>query len=180
MADWESMVTVGRIVRPHGHRGAVIVAPESDFADERFSPGTELQWLRQGQVGPVRIETSRPHHGRWIVTLEGVATMDDAETLRDLELRVGADTLHPLAAGTHYVHDLQQCLVVTTSRAEIGRVTRVEFGSGTPVLVVTGEPGEEVMVPLAQEICREIDPAGKRIVIDPPAGLIELNRRART
>ena len=39
-----------------------------------------------------------------------------------------ADTLHPLAAGTHYVHDLQQCLVVTTSGAEIGRVTRVEFG----------------------------------------------------
>ena len=180
MADWESMVTVGRIVRPHGHRGAVIVAPESDFADDRFSPGAELQWQRQGLVAPVRIETSRPHHGRWIVTLEGVATMDDAETLRDLELRVAADSLHPLAPGAHYVHDLQTCLVVTTAGAEIGRVARVEFGSGTPCLVVAGEGGDEVMVPLAQEICREIDPAGKRIVIDPPAGLIELNRRART
>ena len=78
------------------------------------------------------------------------------------------------------MHDLQECLVVTSAGAEIGRVTRVEFGSGTPVLVVTSEPGDEVMVPLAEEICREIDPAGKRIVIDPPAGLLELNRRART
>jgi 16S rRNA processing protein RimM len=111
---------------------------------------------------------------------EGVESMNDAETLRDLELRVAADTLHPLSAGAHYVHDLQECLVVTTSGVEIGRVARVEFGSGTPCLVVAGEGGDEVMVPLAEEICREVDPAGKRIVIEPPAGLIELNRRART
>jgi hypothetical protein len=36
-----------------------------------------------------------------------------------------------------------------------------------------------VLVPLAEEICRVVDPAGKRIVIDPPAGLIELNRARR-
>ena len=120
-------------------------------------------------MAPVRIETSRPHHGRWIVGLEGVTSMDDAETLRDLELRVAADTLHPLAPGAHYVHDLQACLVRDDGGAEIGRVARVEFGRGHAVLVVTGERGDEVMVPLAEEICRR-DRSGGEADRDRPAG----------
>jgi 16S rRNA processing protein RimM len=180
MADWDAMVTVGRIVRPHGHRGAVVVAPESDFADERFQPGAEVQWLADGRIETVRMADTFPHQGRWVVTFDGVATMNDAEALRDRELKVAPETLHELAPGAHYVHDLQGCLVVTAAGVEVGRVARVDFGTGTPVLAVAGTRGDEVLVPLAEEICREIDPAGKRIVIDPPAGLIELNRRTRT
>ena len=45
-------------------------------------------------------------------------------------------------------------------------------------LVVTAEGGGEVLVPLAAAICTAIDPAAKRIVIDPPEGLLELNTKA--
>jgi ribosomal 30S subunit maturation factor RimM len=51
----------------------------------------------------------------------------------------------------------------------------VELGTGTPLLVVTAGKRGEVLVPLADTICRRIDVAGKRIEIDPPDGLIELN-----
>ena len=61
----------------------------------------------------------------------------------------------------------------------MGRVAGVQFGSGAPLLQVTDEHGDEVLVPMVEGICREIDPAAKRIVIDPPAGLIEVNRRVR-
>jgi ribosomal 30S subunit maturation factor RimM len=44
-------------------------------------------------------------------------------------------------------------------------------------LVIDGAGGE-ILIPLAAEICREIDPAAKRIVIDPPAGLIDLNAKS--
>jgi 16S rRNA processing protein RimM len=170
------MVTVGRIIRPHGHRGAVVVAPESDFAPDRFRPGAVLQWLRGGEAAPIRVETSREHRGRWVVSLEGVATMNDAETLRGQELRVPADALHPLGPNQYYVHDLAGCAVVTTAGQDVGRVTGVEFGSGAPVLTVADADGREVLVPLVDEICRVVDTAVKRIVIDPPAGLIDLNR----
>ena len=52
---------------------------------------------------------------------------------------------------------------------------RVEGGPGASVLVIEAPDGGEVLVPLAEEICRVIDPAARRIVIDPPAGLLELN-----
>jgi len=176
---WDSMVTVGRIIRPHGIKGAVVVAPESDFADERFRPGSTVQWQRNGEAAAIRIADSREFRGRWVVTLEGVSSVNEAETLRGLELRIPADALHPLEAGAYYVHDLEGCAVVTVTGDEIGRVVGVQFGSGAPLLRVSDAGGGEVLVPLAEAIVRQVDPAGRRIVIDPPAGLLELNRAAR-
>jgi 16S rRNA processing protein RimM len=176
-SHWEEMVTVGRIVRPHGRHGAVVVAPETDFGAERFKPGSVLQWRRAGTIGPVGVVTSREYRGRWVVTFEGVATMDDAEALRDLELKVGADERRPLVEGQHYVHDLEGCEVIAIDGSTVGRVGRVDIGPFAAILVVTDDQGGEVLVPLVETICREIDPAGRRIVIDPPAGLLDLNRR---
>ena len=39
------MVLVGRVARPHGLRGHVVVNPETDFVEERFRPGATL-WTR--------------------------------------------------------------------------------------------------------------------------------------
>ena len=172
---WDDMITVGRIIRPHGHRGEVAVVAESDFAADRFRPGAVLQWLRGGELAPVQVEASRQHQGRWLLTLGGVASMNDAETLRGLELRIPAEALQPLEAGAHYIHDLQQCEVVTMSGDRIGRVIRVQFGSGAPLLVVQKDAGAELLVPMVEGILRSVDVAGKRVVIDPPAGLLELN-----
>ena len=174
------MITVGRIVRPHGHRGSVVVDPETDFPDARFKAGAEFYWHRAegADASTVRIVEARAHQGRWIVTLEGIDTMNDAETLRGIELKVPVESLHPLEAGTYYVHDLEGCAVVTLAGQEVGRVTGVQFGSGAPLLQIVDERGE-VLVPMVEGICKVIDTAGKRIVVDPPAGLIEVNRSRR-
>jgi 16S rRNA processing protein RimM len=64
--------------------------------------------------------------------------------------------------------------VVTREGAPIGRVVRVEDQAAT-MLAVRGRGGE-VLIPLAAEICVEIDVAGRRIVVAPPEGLLEANR----
>ena len=79
--------------------------------------------------------------------------------------------------GQYYLHQLVGCAVETTGGDVIGRVERVDGGSGGSRLVVTGPRGE-VLVPLAQGICRVIDVAEGRIEIDPPEGLLELNAPA--
>ena len=175
----DAWVTVGRIVRPHGHRGAVVVVPETDFAAERFRPGAVLHWRRDDRDQTVRVDESREFKGRWVVTLEGVTTMNEAETLRGIELRVPAGERHELNEREYYIHDLEGCAVVTPAGESVGRVSGVQFGSGAPLLQIVGEDGGEVLVPMVEGICREIDTGGKRIVIDPPAGLIEVNRPAR-
>jgi 16S rRNA processing protein RimM len=99
--------------------------------------------------------------------------------LRGLELRIPADTLKPLGEGAFYVHDLLGCRVFRVSEEPVGEVTRVDLAVGIPMLVITSVDGDEVLVPLAAAFCRSVDIADRRIVIDPPPGLIELNRKVR-
>lgn len=176
MSDWEDMALVGRVARAHGIRGQVIVNLETDFPEQRFSPGAELFIQRAGRVEAVRVTTVRFHRERPVLGLEGVEDMNAASTLAGAELRVPVESLAALPEGTFYRHDLVGCRVSTVSGVDVGTVAEVEgdmFGSR---LLVRADGGEEILVPLAEAICRTIEPAEKRIVIDPPEGLLELNR----
>jgi len=168
------MALVGRIARAHGIRGQVVVNVDTDFPLERFQPGAELFVERRGEVERVRLTTVRFHQGRPIVGIDGVETMTDAARLAGLELRVPVEDLAPLPAGTFYRHDLIGCRVETTAGREVGVVEDVEGTIGGSRLVVRAASGE-VLIPLAAPICTSIDAAGKRIVVDPPDGLLELN-----
>jgi 16S rRNA processing protein RimM len=166
------LVLVGRVARPHGIRGHVIVNPETDFPDERFKVGRVLL------VGPVdgtverEILEARFHQGRPILALAGVDTMDAAEVLAGADLWVPQATLEPLPQGTYYRHDLIGCEVRDRSDGLVGRVTAVEGTLDRSYLVIDGD----VMLPLVDGICLRVDTAARRIVVDPPEGLIELYR----
>src|SRR5436190_9211816 len=98
MVSWESMVLVRRIVRPHGIRGAVVIAAETDFADDRFQIGATLNVKRADAIETLRISDSFPQQGRWVARFEGVETMEAAEALRDAELKIDAGELRALAS----------------------------------------------------------------------------------
>lgn len=174
--NWDALVSVGQIVRPQGNRGEVVVAPQTDFPEDRFQPGAELWTRRDGRVTTLVVQSSRPHDARWVIGFEGIGSIDDAETLRGLELRVPGASLRSLEAGTHYVHDLAGCRVETLEGAPVGPVTDVRLDAGIPLLVIEGARGE-VLIPFTAGICRTVDVAGKRIVVAPPEGLLELNER---
>ena len=173
---WESMVLVGRIVRPHGNRGNVVVHPETDFGDERFRPGARLFLQRDGAPVEVEVTGSREHDGRWVVGFSGVTTIDGAETLRDHELRIPEDWLLPAGDGRYYVHDLIGCAVMTSAGEGVGPILRVDLPTGIPLLVIERN-GDEVLIPFTDAIGTTVDLPGKRVVIEPPAGLLEVNAR---
>src|SRR6187431_1795133 len=170
------MVTVGRIIRPHGNRGHVVVASESDFAEERFRPGEVLRAQRpeaSGEPATLTVIASRCHDGRWVVGFQGVASINDAETLRGLELRIPEEELRALGPNAFYVHHLVGCEVRTVTGERVGVVDRVDLATDVPMLVVSGRG--EVLVPFVDAICRRVDPEARVIEIDPPDGLIALN-----
>jgi 16S rRNA processing protein RimM len=169
------MAVVGRIARAHGNRGEVIVNLETDFPFERFRPGADVFIERSGVVEALRLMKVRFQHERPVLAIEGVATMNDAEALAGFELRVPVDRLAALPAGTFYRHELIGCRVETGSGAAVGVVKDVEGTVGGSRLIVDGGSRGEILIPLAAEICRAIDIAAQRIVIDPPEGLLELN-----
>jgi 16S rRNA processing protein RimM len=173
-AQWDDMVLVGRIARAHGNRGQVIVDPATDFPEERFKAGSVLL-IRRGEVtDTVTVESVRFHRGRPIIGLAGVDTMDAAEAMAGLELRVSIDALHPLPSGSYYRHDLIGCSVETPAGEAIGRVRDVEGDAAGSRLVVESSQGD-VLIPIVEGICVDIDVAGRKVVVEPPEGLLELN-----
>jgi 16S rRNA processing protein RimM len=168
------MAVVGRIARAHGNRGQVIVDPATDFPEERFKPGSVLQIRRRDAIESVAVETVRFHRGRPILGLSGIDTMDAAEALAGSELRIGTDVLQPLPAGSFYHHDLVDCDVETRSGEPIGRVAAIEGDAAGSRLVVKSRQGE-ILIPLAENICVAVDVQGRKIVVEPPEGLLDLN-----
>ena len=170
----DGLLLVGRVARAHGIRGHVIVNPETDFMEDRFRPG------RRMLVGPAdrrrgyEIHDIRFHQGRPIVRFDGIETMTDAEALAGAELWLPEEEVAPLPAGTFYRHDLVGCEVRDTRGALVGRVTAVEGSLDRSYLVVD----EHVMIPLVEGICVSVDIAGRSVTVDPPEGLIDLNRPA--
>jgi 16S rRNA processing protein RimM len=170
------MVLVGRIARPHGIRGHVVVNPETDFVEERFAPGA-IVWVRSDRgEEPLTVVSARLQGGRPVIAFDGFATIEDVERLAGLELRVPEDTLQPLDEGTYYQHQLVGCIVETTAGERVGVVSRVDGGSGGTLLTVEGAHGE-ILIPFAMDICVHVDVAAKRIRIEAPEGLLELNER---
>ena len=132
-AAWDDLVLVGVVARTHGHRGAVIVNPETDFPEERFKAGATV-WMRRGGLAtPVAIRDAWFHQGRPVLTLDGVESMTDAEHLRGAKMRVPEDALHPLPDGSYYQFQLVGCTVITRDGEPVGEVRAVEAkpeGSG--------------------------------------------------
>jgi 16S rRNA processing protein RimM len=179
----DDLVLVGTIERPHGLRGEVVVNPLTDFGAERFVAGATLTTAPGGQTpdgsASLRIQDVRWHKGRPLVRFDGIETVEAADALRGRGLWIAASARPPLDRGLFYETDLVGCRVDTVGGpdapgATVGTVQRVDGAPGASVLVIETPEGE-VLVPLADEICRVIDPDARRIVIDPPAGLLELN-----
>jgi 16S rRNA processing protein RimM len=167
------LILVGRVARAHGNKGQVIVNPETDFPRDRFAEGNVLVVDHGGQQVERRIASVRFQQGRPILALEGVETMNDAEALAGAELKVPVTALAPLPGGTYYRHDLVGCEVRTKDGQVVGTVTDVEGPLERSRLVVA-RTGGELLVPMVDKICIEVDPGAKRIVIDPPEGLLDL------
>jgi len=172
--NWDEMAVVGRVARPHGIRGQIIVNPETDFPEDRFSVGSTVFVNRGGRVEPVVLTASRIQQGRPVIAIDGIADPDAARELAGLEFRVPVELLVPLPQGQFYRHELIGCAVETADGRQVGTVSDVEGETSNSRLVVQAERGE-VLVPLAVDICTLIDTAAKRIVIVPPSGLLEVN-----
>ena len=178
MADWDDMVVVGRIARPHGLRGQLVVSPDTDFVAERFRVGGALWTRSAGGEETLIITSARVQNGRPVVAFEGLDSIEAVERLVGQELRIPEALLQPLQSGRYYEHQLVGCIVEMAEGHRIGTVARVESGPGGSRLVVLGQRGE-ILVPFVPHICVDVDLEGKRVQIDPPEGLVELNETKR-
>lgn len=164
-------VVVGRIVRPHGVRGEVVVDVRTDEPEQRFQPGTEYRT----RDGILRAETVRWHKGRPMLTLEGVRGREAAEALRGVELLVDLSSSDLPGPGDEY-HDteLVGLRVVDVAGVEIGTVSRIDHGPAHETLVVRRKGEHPALIPFVAEMIDDIDLDADTIVVEPPPGLLDL------
>jgi len=168
-------VTVGRVIRPHGVRGEVVVAVLTDVPG-RFAPGNTLLLAREapeedGPAEPVVVESERPHKSGVAVRFAGVDDRDRAEELRGAWLEVERSEVPAAPPGTYYHYELLGCRCFDGER-ELGEVVDlVEDGGGLLLIVADGE--RRVPVPFVASFLREVDVAAGRIELALPPGLVE-------
>jgi len=125
-----------------------------------------------GDGSPFEVERTWNHNGRWIFKFRGIDSISQAEVLRGAEVRIPFSERYPLEAGEFYLSDLVGCEVVEQPSGELlGSVSGWQDCGGPPLL----EVGERLLVPFTKSICVLIDLEKRRIEVDLPDGLKDLN-----
>ena len=165
-------VVVGRIGRPHGIRGQVTVEVRTDEPDERFAPGAVLSV--DGPVSELVVERTHWHSGRLLISFVGVTDRGEAEAIRGLLLHVerGEDET-PDEPDEYYDSSLTGCAAVLLDGSELGLVTEVLHLPSQDMLVVRLGDERDVLIPFVSEIVPEVDIVARRVVVDPPVGLLD-------
>lgn len=145
---------------------------------QRFAERKELSGLaRDGSRCELKLEEHWFHKGHVILKFAGVENINDAERLAGMELQIPAEQRTALEGGEAYVSDLVGCEVVNRG-LPVGVVADVQFGAGeAPLLVVKrkrGEREDEFLVPYAEQFLKNDDLRARRIEMELPEGLLEL------
>ena len=169
-------IAVGVIRKAHGIRGEASVEPWTDSVD-RF---TELETVTlvapdESLTRDVRIESVREHGERALVKFSGIDSPEEVQTLQNWTLEIPEDEARSLEEDEYFIHDLIGLTLYDANGVERGVVTDVLEGGGGLLLQVKRADGREFELPFAAQLCTEIDLEGKRIVVELPEGLDDLD-----
>jgi len=170
----EEFISLARIARTRGLRGELVADLLTDFP-ERFAERTSLVALwPDGRRKQVRLEEHWFQRDRIILKFAGYDSIEAAREFVGCELVVPESERAELPANNFYDWELAGCTVETVSGKELGSVREVMRTGGVEMLVVQSDDGRERLIPMAHDICVQIDVEAKLIRVNPPEGLLEL------
>jgi 16S rRNA processing protein RimM len=200
----QKFVTVARILRARGNKGEVAAELLTDFP-EHLKTRTEIFLAvdsgcsRTSAPRKVAVRSfwiDQNHPGYCVFHFEDINSIDDAEKLRELDVQIPWEQRAVLPSGSYFVTDLIGCSVfelpaatsvvssspcsLAEAPALLGQVRDVYFPGegqpGTPLLALETS-ANELLIPLAEDICRRVDVAARRIEVELPEGLRDLKRQ---
>ncbi|GAB3158045.1 ribosome maturation factor RimM [Micromonospora sonneratiae] len=182
---------VGRIGKPHGIRGEVTVEVRTDEPEARFAAGSVLRTEPAASAGrqdavpdqgelfkvpdELTVEAARWHQGRLLVCFDGIYDRNVAEALRGTLLCVdSAEVAPPSDPDEFHDHQLVGLAVVDRAGEPLGEVARIDHAPASDLLVLRRPGGRTALIPFVRAIVPEVDLANRRVVVDPPGGLLDL------
>jgi 16S rRNA processing protein RimM len=191
-------IVLARLLRPQGRKGELIAELFTDFP-ERFEERRQVFLAPSGFKGEAAEARSAEvlsfwlpmgkNEGRIVLQFAGIDTITQAEGLAGLEVLVPDEDRMPLDEESVYISDLIGCTVYDGTTV-VGTITDVQFpatadGSrrledAAPLLEVTSEENDEILIPFAKDFVIGVDAEAKRIDMALPVGLLDVNRSAKT
>ena len=165
-------VAIALLGKTRGNRGEITALALSK--PERYQTVKEVCLYGPSGSGQIfGVESTWFHNGVLIFKFEGIDNISEAEGLTGAEVRVPIEERIALEPGEFFESDLTGCEVVDRRTGEpLGRVTGWQDAGGSGLLEIDGD----WLIPFARSICVEIDPAAKRVAVELPEGLRDLNR----
>jgi len=167
MSDSDHLV-VGRIVRPHGIRGEVIVEPHSETIR---SIEVESVVFIESPKSPYKVLGIRSHQRRIILRIEGSADRDAAEEFRGKELLIPTPDAEPLPEGVYYRWQILGLKVKEQSGRDLGTVADILETGANDVYVVRDDDSPELLLPAIKDVIIEVDLDSGELLVNVPEGL---------
>lgn len=169
-------LVVGRLRKPHGLKGDCAVFPLTDAPARVFAPGRSV-WLANlagdTTAGPLVVARSRPYHREWLIAFRDHLDVDAVKPWSGRFVTMPASELEPPEEGEVYLDELAGFSVRSRDGDPLGLVSGVlELPAGI-TLEIQG-PRREFLLPFKKEFVVEVDRPGRRLIVDPPAGLLDL------
>jgi 16S rRNA processing protein RimM len=169
---------VGEVRRAHGIKGECMVTPTTDDVADVYAEGRVLRVGGRGgrPLDPeeqLTVRRARPTKSGLIVLFDEIADRTQAQSLSGSTLLLTLEDVRPLDPDEMFVHELFGLEVYLAGGQRVGRVADVYEGAAGYILGVEGE-GREHLIPLGTGIVREVDRTTRRLIIEPPPGLLDL------
>jgi 16S rRNA processing protein RimM len=164
-------VRVGKIGAAHGVRGEVrvFVYTEDPLAIRDYGALEDEAGVRKFEIA-----SAREGNGHLVVRFKGIDDRNEAEKLTHVQLFVPRERLPEQDSEKFYHADLIGLRVETRNGETLGEVIAVpNYGASDLLEIRPAQVGQTLLIPFIDEFVPEVDVAGGRIVVDPPAGLFE-------
>lgn len=175
LLDRDRLTGIGKVLQPHGLKGELKVTPLTDDPGYYEAHCRSVIMDTPDGLRQFNVNSLHASGGHWILTLEGVTNRETADTLRGASLMLSTEQLKPLEPGEYFLDDLIGCEVLTKDGMPLGSVQGLMETGAYTVLEIKGADGM-VLAPMTPDVVETVDIAQRRISINPPPGLLELNR----
>ena len=164
-----NFLVVGRIVRPHGIRGGLVVEQLSKLIQ---SIRPRMKIFLGDTTTPSIVTSIRLHRGRYLLAIEGCEDRDTAEQMRDAEIRLESGEVESLQEGEYYHWQLLGLSVCCEDGEVLGEIAEIVETGANDVFVVRNETGDEVLLPAIESVIRDVDLELGKVVVHLLQGLL--------
>jgi 16S rRNA processing protein RimM len=170
----DDLIIVARAVRTRGLKGELVADVLTDFP-ERFEHVSELSGVGPGgERKQLELESYWFQNDRVVLKFAGYDSIESAKTLVGYQFGLPEAERVELSQDEFYDWELEGCAVENKLGRSVGKVREVMRTGGVELLVVEDEARREILIPMARSIVVDIDVSNKKILIDPPEGLLDL------